>query len=398
MDVGMKQWVTKSMLVGHGRSAGCLTLGVLSVLACSSRQDVELPQVKDGEELACYRGGLVVAERENGRLLVDGDLEIAEAEADCGVDSLSLQGRRAPSEPGSVWGNSTYGVAWPGGVVPFEMDSEFTETETEGIQAAMELWSSVAPGVSFREKTGTDASYVSFQKISTGKCSSGYGRISGARTVKLRTHCTESFSVHHEIGHALGLQHEHTRADRDDYVVVTSTTDNYAIDTGADLFDYDFDSVMHYPLGGAIELKAGITLPDGVTPGQRDHLSRNDIASMRAMYPVAQTQRVLFADTGPQPLCRLSGREQDIAIDYSRTSSNAGLAGSGNAVSTPGLTPGVYSATCTIKSVFWSEDYDYPNSSFTVNFATAPNGDIQTYTDTATVHVLSAGLIPILFG
>jgi hypothetical protein len=222
--------------------------------------------------------------------------------------------------------------------------------------------------------------------------------IAGVRTIKLTNSCTQSFSVHHEIGHALGLQHEHTRADRDDYVVVSSSDQNYSIDSGADLFDYDFDSVMHYSFGGSISLKSGVTVPAGVTVGQRDHLSSNDIASVRAMYPVAYTHSVLFANTGTRQICRLSGREEDVATDYVRTSATTALAGSGESVSTSGIAVGDHTVTCTIRSVFWSEDYDYPNASFTVDFSSVPSGDVQTYEDTATVRVLTPGLIPVLFG
>ena len=60
----------------------------------------------------------------------------------------------------------------------------------------------------------------------------------------------------HEFGHALGLHHQMTRADRDDYVVIDedniieSAKSNFEIETimTAKTYGtpYDFGSVMHY--------------------------------------------------------------------------------------------------------------------------------------------------------
>jgi len=57
-------------------------------------------------------------------------------------------------------------------------------------------------------------------------------------------------SIIHEFGHALGMHHEHTRADRDTYLKVPSGANSqYAIDnTDSRGIEYDFGSIMHYPM------------------------------------------------------------------------------------------------------------------------------------------------------
>lgn len=67
-------------------------------------------------------------------------------------------------------------------------------------------------------------------------------------------------TVEHELGHALGLWHEHQRPDRDNYVTVhpenslaewaasfnALTNEVLQLEHTKDLGPYDFNSVMHY--------------------------------------------------------------------------------------------------------------------------------------------------------
>jgi len=61
----------------------------------------------------------------------------------------------------------------------------------------------------------------------------------------------------HEIGHSLGMWHEHMRSDRDDYVRINwenmmpeeSAKNNFMKMDTLNLAEYNYGSVMHYPPG-----------------------------------------------------------------------------------------------------------------------------------------------------
>jgi hypothetical protein len=106
-------------------------------------------------------------------------------------------------------------------------------------------------------------------------------------------------SIMHEIGHCFGLLHEHQRPDRDLFIAVNPANIQPAkldqfdiIATGLMFGPYNCESIMHYG-----ETAFGIIV-NGVQQqvirikntavcasiGQRDHLSRGDVATVHAMY------------------------------------------------------------------------------------------------------------------
>eukprot|EP01063_Lacrimia_lanifica_P028676 TRINITY_DN4230_c1_g1_i1.p1 TRINITY_DN4230_c1_g1~~TRINITY_DN4230_c1_g1_i1.p1 ORF type:complete len:978 (+),score=273.09 TRINITY_DN4230_c1_g1_i1:51-2984(+) len=135
--------------------------------------------------------------------------------------------------------------------------------------------------------------YIRFEP-GTG-CSSPLGRSwNGVNRVKLSGGCNRGTTVH-EILHSLGIAHEQTRNDRDEYVTVNyGNIENgkaYNFNKGGSsaraIGEYDYGSIMHYAAdafqNGLFFLpKTTIQSPRSI--GQRNGLSRGDIAMVQFMY------------------------------------------------------------------------------------------------------------------
>lgn len=79
------------------------------------------------------------------------------------------------------------------------------------------------------------------------------GRQGGRQEITVNKYCTIYVHIH-EIFHALGYYHEHSRNDRYSYININYRNidrdnfrnyDNKHFDS---LYEYDFESLMHYPL------------------------------------------------------------------------------------------------------------------------------------------------------
>ena len=88
------------------------------------------------------------------------------------------------------------------------------------------------------------------------RCSSYVGRKGGPQEVSINSKCDNKGHAMHEIGHALGLWHEHSRPDRDNYIriiwdnIKEEKLMNFGI-LSSDEFstpsvEYDLESIMHY--------------------------------------------------------------------------------------------------------------------------------------------------------
>ena len=182
---------------------------------------------------------------------------------------------------------------WPGAVVPYIIDSTITDAAL--VVEAVQEWDKNTP-VTFVEAGVDDKNYLIFTSVEG--CRSSLGMIGGRQFITLSDKCSYR-AVLHEIGHTLGLIHEHNRNIRDKHVRVNLRNVLYEKEhnfqkypPGHPVSDgYCYGSVMHYPeyaFAISRELKT-IEVIGNQKIGQRTRLSSCDISRVRKLYsPMAR--------------------------------------------------------------------------------------------------------------
>ncbi|CAG2065086.1 unnamed protein product [Timema podura] len=100
---------------------------------------------------------------------------------------------------------------WPGGVVYYTLSPYFTDKDREVIYSAIQEYHTHTC-IKFVPWSGVERDYIRFLSGSTG-CWSSVGRTGGSQDLNLQSPgcLTKRGTTMHEIMHALGFYHEHTR-------------------------------------------------------------------------------------------------------------------------------------------------------------------------------------------
>jgi hypothetical protein len=226
-----------------------------------------------------------VLESRNGMAIAEDDMIVGYA------DQFFSSDRRVQG-----LGNTVYGRTWPNGIAPYQFAADLSAASEAKVRNAIAHWNENS-SILLVERTASNASdypnYLSF--ITATQCASWVGfQGTGGQDVYVGDNCTTG-SMIHEIGHGLGLLHEHTRPDRDAYVsiewgnIVDGKEHNFDVlsDGAVMLGEYDYGSIMHYgthffSANNAPTITA--VLPTSETIGQRVATSEGDRAAIGTLY------------------------------------------------------------------------------------------------------------------
>ncbi len=220
----------------------------------------------------------------NGEYIYQGDIILTE-------DHLRLDLLKGASKQGIN--------LWPDAKVYYTVSDELKDDER--IKQAITYWNINSP-VTFFERSN-EKNYVEFVKNSnddSGSSFLGMIKIIGRQPIKIGNNFTYG-EIMHEMGHAVGLIHEHSRSDRDDSVkIIIKNVEllkrhNFEkVTSSINKGNFDFNSLMLYSSTDFAkeDYHPTITRLDGTTfRGQRSYLSICDIRILEELYGQNATKR-----------------------------------------------------------------------------------------------------------
>lgn len=217
----------------------------------------------------------------DGKAIIEGDISIGDAE------TVARQEASRRRHDFSFFVTGT-GQTWPNGVVPYTSDGP-TRPRADWLAA---YFAAHTP-IRLVPYTGQEQDYIVFQ---AGAGNDAWvGRKSpGPQQISLADGASQGDAIH-EVCHALGLWHEHTRPDRDHFIdvfmaniVVSDQPSFNPLPASAGNYNspYDINSIMHYPsTASAVQGKYSMLTKQGGIIGPRNGLSAGDLAGLRFRYP-----------------------------------------------------------------------------------------------------------------
>ncbi|XP_059577326.1 astacin-like metalloendopeptidase [Alligator mississippiensis] len=251
----------------------------------------ELDTKSDSQEKAVFNR-ILKANKDSSQFLLEGDIVATRSRSAMGCPSNSC-----------FWPQASDGIVH----VPYVLSSDYDEDKKKTIAEAMAEFETLTCIHFVERKTEKDYLDIKSEK----GCWSYYGKIGGAQTLSLmKQGCIWKGVIQHELDHALGFLHEHTRSDRDNYVKIMwqyihpSHVDNFKKYSDSNNLDlpYDYSSVMHYSAHTFSNTSGKATIvaiPDASVPiGKKNGLSNLDVAKINKLYKCNRCSTVLDKPSG----------------------------------------------------------------------------------------------------
>ncbi|XP_055009169.1 astacin-like metalloendopeptidase isoform X2 [Boleophthalmus pectinirostris] len=183
---------------------------------------------------------------------------------------------------------------WPTHAIPYQINAEIRRRTSDILSATKMISDQTC--LTFHPRT-SEIDYLHF-KNGAG-CASYVGFIGGDQPIFVGSVCSVG-NIAHEILHALGFYHEHTRTDRDEYItilnnnIIKGTEQNFIKRHGNTLnVPYDTDSILHYGrYFSSNGLPTIIPLHMTKAMGQRVRLTKLDIMRVRLLYDCDSSRNV----------------------------------------------------------------------------------------------------------
>lgn len=254
-----------------------------------------------------YQGDILLSEEQIDLLLSQED----------GTDTYTDD--QAVKTRGTVLNHITY--RWPYCIIKYGFKNDFTSRHRTYVREAIAEWTRACPFLQFievdnlqREIENNVYMYDCIFFMHGNGSYSSLGRQGGVQAISIDQNEGDKGTVMHELGHALGMIHEHNRRDRDNDIIVymdniikkyrhnyettpksynllmtRGTSNNYSLNPDFST-TIDFNSIMLYPSAGhgfAInQNKPVMTKKDGKTGfnAQRNYIAKGDRSIIYSFY------------------------------------------------------------------------------------------------------------------
>ena len=194
---------------------------------------------------------------------------------------------------------------WPSGIIPYVIDAEIPSEQADKIRAAIREWNDKT--VISLQPRASQADYAHFKATGTGLCRADVGMAGGEQGIYIPPIGCSVSTLIHEIGHTVGLYHEHQRQDREDHIMVFDRSVDQRLRHNFSALHpgvgpYDYASTMHY---GTLSTASrnGQHMFETIPPGLQIRsagLSQGDIDSVARLYGKNATTTTI--STNPEGL------------------------------------------------------------------------------------------------